>query len=136
MLHMLTDEYRYKILKILEAKPEISQRDMAHELGVSLGRTNFCLKALIEKGLLKATNFRNSSNKSAYMYLLTPKGIEEKSVITARFLKIKMQEYANLEAEIKALRLDTMRAAQVELAHSDLNLMALNHSELNQGEAS
>ena len=136
MLHMLTDEYRYKILKILEAKPEISQRDMAHELGVSLGRTNFCLKALIEKGLLKATNFRNSSNKSAYMYLLTPKGIEEKSVITARYLKIKMQEYANLEAEIKALRLDTMRAAQVELAHSDLNLMALNHSELNQGEAS
>ena len=76
---MLTDEYRYKILKILEVNPEISQRDLAHELDVSLGRVNFCLKALIEKGLLKATNFRNSHNKLAYMYLLTPSGIEAKS---------------------------------------------------------
>lgn|SRR5688572_9316707 len=101
---MLTDEYRYKILKILAANPEISQRDLARELGISLGRVNFCLKALIEKGLLKATNFRNSKNKLAYMYLLTPSGIEEKSVITARFLKIKMQDYANLEAEIEELR--------------------------------
>jgi EPS-associated MarR family transcriptional regulator len=117
---MLTDEYRYKILKILEANPEISQRDMARALGVSLGRTNFCLKALIEIGLLKATNFRNSSNKLAYMYLLTPKGIEEKSVITARFLKIKMQEYANLEAEIEQLRQDTMHIAQLEFRQAEL----------------
>ena len=103
---MLTDEYRYKILKILETNPEISQRDLAHELGISLGRVNFCLKALIEKGLLKATNFRNSRNKLAYMYLLTPSGIEEKSVITARFLKLKMQEYVSLQAEIEELRKD------------------------------
>ena len=106
---MLTDEYRYKILKILEANPEISQRDLARELGISLGRANFCLKALIEKGLLKVTNFRNSKNKMAYMYLLTPSGIEEKSVITARFLKIKMQDYANLEAEIKELRREALQ---------------------------
>ena len=106
---MLTDEYRYKILKILEANPEISQRDLARELGVSLGRANFCLKALIEKGLLKVTNFRNSKNKMAYMYLLTPSGIEEKSVITARFLKIKMQDYANLEAEIRELRREALQ---------------------------
>jgi EPS-associated MarR family transcriptional regulator len=118
---MLTDEYRYKILKILEANPEISQRDLARALGVSLGRTNFCLKALIEIGLLKATNFRNSSNKLAYMYLLTPKGIEEKSVITARFLKIKMQEYANLEAEIEELRRDAMQITQINLAQSEVN---------------
>ena len=117
---MLTDEYRYKILKILEANPEISQRDMARELGVSLGRTNYCLKALIEIGLLKVTNFRNSINKLAYMYLLTPKGIEEKSVITARFLKIKMQEYANLEAEIEELRRDTMRIGQLELTQGEM----------------
>ncbi len=117
---MLTDEYRYKILKILEANPEISQRDMARALGVSLGRTNFCLKALIERGLLKATNFRNSSNKLAYMYFLTPKGIEEKSVITARFLKIKMQEYANLEAEIAELRRDTMHITQFESSQVEL----------------
>ena len=112
---MLTDEYRYKILKILEANPEISQRDMARALGVSLGRTNFCLKALIERGLLKATNFRNSSNKLAYMYFLTPKGIEEKSVITARFLKIKMQEYAALEAEIDQLRREALQANKQQL---------------------
>jgi EPS-associated MarR family transcriptional regulator len=117
---MLTDEYRYKILKILEANPEISQRNLARALGVSLGRTNFCLKALIERGLLKATNFRNSSNKLAYMYLLTPKGIEEKSVITARFLKIKMQEYANLEAEIEELRQDAMQQTQINLAQREV----------------
>ncbi len=75
---MLTDEYRYKILKVLEKNPEISQRDLARELGVSLGRVNYCLKALINVGLLKVTNFRNSQNKLAYMYLLTPNGVKEK----------------------------------------------------------
>jgi EPS-associated MarR family transcriptional regulator len=112
---MLTDEYRYKILKILEANPEISQRDLARELNISLGRVNFCLKALIEKGLLKATNFKNSHNKLAYMYLLTPSGIEEKSAITARFLKIKMQEYAALEAEIEQLRHEALQANKQQL---------------------
>lgn len=114
--HMLTDEYRYKILKILETNPEVSQRDLARELNISLGRVNFCLKALIEKGLLKATNFRNSHNKLAYMYLLTPRGIEEKSVITAQFLKIKMQEYANLEAEIKELRREAVQLTNREVS--------------------
>lgn len=104
---MLTDEYRYKILKLVEAKPEISQRELAKNLGISLGKANFCLKALIEKGLLKATNFRNSQNKLAYMYLLTPNGIEEKSSITLRFLKTKMQEYELLQAEIALLMQET-----------------------------
>lgn len=100
---MLTDEYRYKILKLVDAKPEISQRELAAELGISLGKANFCLKALIEVGLLKATNFRNSKNKLAYMYLLTPTGIEEKTKITLRFLKNKMQEYESLKLEIDIL---------------------------------
>ncbi len=104
---MLTDEYRYKILKLVESKPEISQRELAFELGISLGKANFCLKALIEKGLLKASNFRNSKNKMAYMYLLTPSGIEEKSTITLRFLKAKMEEYAVLQKEINMLVLET-----------------------------
>jgi len=104
---MLTDEYRYKILKLVEAKPEISQRELAKNLGISLGKANFCLKALIKKGLLKATNFRNSQNKLAYMYLLTPNGIEEKSSITLRFLKSKMQEYELLQAEISLLMQET-----------------------------
>ena len=112
---MLTDEYRYKILKILEANPEISQRDLARELDISLGRVNFCLKALIEKGLLKATNFRNSKNKLAYMYFLTPSGIEEKSAITTQFLKIKMQEYADLETEIDQLRREAIQTNKQQL---------------------
>ena len=104
---MLTDEYRYKILKLVEANPEISQRQLAKKLGISLGKANFCLKALIEVGLLKATNFHNSLNKLAYMYLLTPTGLEEKSNITVRFLKAKMQEYELLQKEISLLLHET-----------------------------
>ena len=104
---MLTDEYRYKILKLVETNPEISQRELAKSLGVSLGKVNFCLKALIEVGLLKATNFRNSQNKLAYMYLLTPTGIEEKSMITKRFLRSKIREYELLQEEINLLLQET-----------------------------
>lgn len=104
---MLTDEYRYKILKLVEVNPEISQRELAKNLGVSLGKANFCLKALIEVGLLKVTNFRNSQNKLAYMYLLTPNGLEEKSSITVRFLKAKVQEYELLQEEIRVLLQET-----------------------------
>lgn len=100
---MLTDEYRYKILKQLEANPEISQRELARELGVSLGRANFCIQALIEKGLVKAKNFKNSQNKKAYIYYLTPKGIEAKASITLKFLKHKMAEYQALKTEIEYL---------------------------------
>lgn len=104
---MLTDEYRYKILKIVEAKPEISQRGLARELGVSLGKVNFCLKALIDVGLLKVANFKNIKNKLAYMYLLTPSAVEQKTAITMRFLKHKIHEYETLQAEIAELRLET-----------------------------
>jgi EPS-associated MarR family transcriptional regulator len=115
---MLTDEYRYKILKALEENPEISQRDLARELGISLGRVNFCLKALIDVGLLKVSNFKNSRNKLAYMYLLTPSGVKEKSLITERFLKLKMQEYQALEAEINMLRADAIKnTRQSEVVH-------------------
>lgn len=109
---MLTDEYRYKILKLVETKPEVSQRELARELGISLGKANFCLKALIEVGLLKATNFRNSKNKLAYMYLLTPNGIEEKTKVTLRFLKNKMDEYAALDLEIKVLSSEVSKETQ------------------------
>lgn len=102
--NMLTDEYRYKILKLIEANPSISQRELASQLDISLGKTNFCLKALIEKGLLKANNFKNSKKKSAYLYFLTPKGFEEKASVSVRFLKHKMREYEKLEAEIAQLR--------------------------------
>lgn len=109
---MLTDEYRYKIFKLVEANPEISQRDIARELGVSLGKVNYCLRALIEKGLLKMRNFQNSKRKLAYVYILTPKGIEEKSYVTARFLKRKLNEYETLQQEIEQLRRE-IQAEQV-----------------------
>ena len=106
---MLSDEYRYKILKRLESDPEISQRELAGELGVSLGRVNYCVQALIEKGLVKAKNFRNSKNKKAYVYLLTPKGIEDKAKMTVKFLKIKMAEHEALTEEIKGLREEAVK---------------------------
>lgn len=103
---MLTDEYRYKILKLVEANSEISQRELAKNLGVSLGKANFCLKALVEKGLIKASNFRNSKNKMAYMYLLTPKGLVAKVEITGVYLKSKMDEFERIQCEIKSLQRD------------------------------
>jgi len=116
---MLTDEYRYKILKLIEADSEISQRELAKALGISLGKANYCLNALIDKGFLKVSNFRNSKNKLAYMYLLTPRGIEEKSAITVRFLKSKIAEYESLSAEIKVL---------MQEANADLSKIAANLS--------
>ena len=106
---MLSDEYRYKILKYLEANPAMSQRELAGALGISLGRVNYCVQALIEKGLLKANNFRNSRNKKAYAYLLTPRGIEEKAKITVEFLKVKLAEHEALAKEIENLRKEAGR---------------------------
>ena len=103
---MLTDEYRYRILKILESNPGASQRDIARDLGVSLGRVNFCLQALVEKGLVKANNFRNSTTKQTYLYLLTPKGFDEKAKVTLRFLKSKLAEYETIKAELAELQRD------------------------------
>jgi EPS-associated MarR family transcriptional regulator len=106
---MLNDEYRYKILKRLESSPNVSQRALAAELGISLGKVNYCLKALAQKGLVKANNFRNNENKRAYLYLLTPKGIEEKSKVTFRFLKHKIAEYESLKVEIDELKSEMNR---------------------------
>jgi EPS-associated MarR family transcriptional regulator len=106
---MLTDEVRFKLLKLLEANPKLSQREVARELGISLGKVNYCLKSLVEKGWLKATNFKNSKNKVAYMYFLTPRGIEEKAGVTARFLHRKMREYEELRTDIERIRRDISR---------------------------
>jgi EPS-associated MarR family transcriptional regulator len=103
---MLTDEYRYKILKELQQNPDISQRELARRLGVSLGKVNFCIKALIDKGLVKAGNFKKNPNKVGYLYLLTPRGFEEKAVLTKVFLQCKLTEYESLEQEIECLRKD------------------------------
>ena len=101
---MLDDDTRYRLLKMLEANPELSQRRLAGELGISIGKINFCLRALLDKGLLKVRNFRDSNNKLAYAYYLTPKGAKEKVRATASFLERKLEEYENLEREIAELR--------------------------------
>lgn len=100
----LNDELRYKLLKALEANPNASQRELSKAIGVSLGKTNFCIKALLDVGWIKANNFRNSQNKLAYSYLLTPKGVEEKLAVTKRFLKAKVAEHIALEVEINEAR--------------------------------
>ena len=110
---MLTEDLRYKLLKLLAEEPQISQRDLAGRLGVSVGKTNYCLSALVDKGLVKINNFRRANNKLAYAYLQTPRGIEEKARVTVSFLQRKMREYAELSDEIEALRRET-RVAAVE----------------------
>lgn len=113
---MLTDETRYRILKLLEAEPHASQRKIADELGISLGGVNYCLQALIEKGLVKVNNFRSSANKRAYLYLLTPRGIKEKATVTARFLRRKLDEYETLKRELEELHREAERSGQLSQA--------------------
>lgn len=101
---MLADETRYKLMCLIEAHPQMSQRQVARELGISLGKVNYSLRALVTRGWVKATNFKNSNRKAAYMYLLTPRGIEEKAGLAVRFLKLKMREYESLRVEIEQIR--------------------------------
>jgi EPS-associated MarR family transcriptional regulator len=98
------DEAHYKLLRLIEANPEISQRELARVCGVSLGKVNYCLNALIQKGWVKARNFRKSDNKLAYAYLLTPRGVQQKAAITRQFLHRKIGEYESLRKEIAELR--------------------------------
>ena len=97
-------ELRLRVLRLLEQHPEMSQREIARELGVSLGGVNYALKALIEQGFVKAGNFGRSENKAAYLYLLTPEGIAQKSALAAQFLGRKLAEYEALKQEIKSLK--------------------------------
>ena len=101
---MLNEELRYQLLKKLEQNPSMTQRELAEELGMSLGKANYCLKSLVEKGWVKAGNFRRKKNKLSYAYLLTPKGLEEKARVTLSFLKRKQREYDMLKEELKTLR--------------------------------
>lgn len=97
------------MLRLLESNPRMNQRDLSKAMGISLGKTNYCIKALLDKGLIKMQNFRNSQNKLAYTYLLTPVGVEEKARITVRFLKNKVQEYEQLRIEIEMLQREALQ---------------------------
>jgi EPS-associated MarR family transcriptional regulator len=102
----MTTETHLKILKHIESNPHISQRQLAQELGVSVGKINYCVRALITKGLVKASNFKHSSDKMRFLYLLTPAGIEEKARLTASFLKRKIAEHEKITQEIEQLKRD------------------------------
>jgi len=103
---MSAEETHLKLLKLLQANPNLSQRDLSHELGISLGKANYCLKALLDKGWIKVRNFRKNPRKLSYVYLLTPKGIEAKATLTSEFLRRKIREYEALKQEIEELTKD------------------------------
>ncbi len=100
----LDDETRYRLLKLLESRPELSQRELADEMGVSLGKVNYCLRAVMERGWVKVKNFARHPKKRAYAYYVTPKGAEEKAKVTARFLNCKLAEYEDIKREIERLQ--------------------------------
>lgn len=123
-------ELQFRVLRLLESNPHLSQRELSKSLGVSLGGINYCLNALVAKGSIKIQNFRNNQNKWVYAYLLTPQGIAEKTALTGAFLKRKMLEYQELKAEIESLSL--------EMNSSKLDEFSLDKvvSKQEQGEVS
>jgi len=115
----LQEENHLKVLRLLEANPHLSQRELADTLGVSLGKTNYCLKALLGKGFIKMQSFKKSQNKLAYAYLLTPTGITEKTGLTVRFLARKVAEYESMTLEIEALKSEMDQAQSKSAAIHD-----------------
>jgi EPS-associated MarR family transcriptional regulator len=103
----IQEEARFKILRLLHDNPELTQRELGEQVGISLGAVNYCLRALIERGLVKAGNFSRNPNKLGYAYVLTPAGIAEKTLLTGRFLKRKVEEYEALKLEIEVLSRET-----------------------------
>lgn len=100
----IQEDTYFRVMRILEEDPDLTQRELAERLGLSLGGLNYCLKALMEKGWVKVQNFSQSKNKFGYVYMLTPRGIAQKAALTGRFLKRKMEEYDALKAEIELLK--------------------------------
>ncbi|WP_150682458.1 MarR family EPS-associated transcriptional regulator [Pandoraea iniqua] len=100
----IQEDTYFRVMRILSENPDLTQRELAEKLGVSVGGLNYCLKSLMEKGWVKMLNFAHSKNKFGYMYILTPRGIVEKANLTSRFLKRKMEEYDALKMEIDALK--------------------------------
>jgi len=102
----IQEDTYYRVMRVLKENPDLTQRELADKLGVSVSGLNYCLKALIEKGWVKMQNFGHSKNKFGYVYLLTPDGIAQKAALTGRFLKRKLEEYEALKAEIEAIKFE------------------------------
>lgn len=109
------DETRYRLFKLIEEHPDMSQRKLAEEMGVSVGKLNYCLRALADVGLIKMGNFARSQRKLGYAYLLTPKGIAEKGKVTARFLAKKEAEYQALQDQIELLRDEAAKLESIKM---------------------
>jgi EPS-associated MarR family transcriptional regulator len=109
---MSTEAVQFAAIRALEKNPARSQRELASDLGISVGKVNYCLKALVAKGLLKVENYRSSQNRAAYLYVLTPKGIAAKAQLTRRFLARKVEEYEQLRCEIEELEAEARRASE------------------------
>ena len=114
MVKSVPDDVRFRVLRVLQEEPELSQREISVRLGVSLGAVNYCLRALTERGQVKVRNFRSSDNKLRYAYILTPGGIAEKARLTGAFLARKIAEYEALRAEIEALSGDSPGSGALE----------------------
>lgn len=116
MPRSIDKEVRFRVMRLLEEEPHLSQRDIAARLNISLGIVNYCLRALVDKGQVKIRNFRAAGNKMRYAYILTPKGIAAKTALTGDFLRRKMAEYEALKAEINALESELAQGGAEELA--------------------
>ena len=110
----IQEDTYFRVMRILQENPDLTQRELAEKLGVSVGGLNYCLNALMDKGWVKMQNFQNSKNKFKYVYLLTPQGIAERVALTSRFLDRKMQEYEALKAEIESLHQDVKQASKTD----------------------
>lgn len=113
------DTVRFRVMRAIEANPKITQRELAEQIGVSVGSINYCINALIERGLVKVENFRASTSKWRYLYVLTPRGFAEKAASTQRFLLRQIADYEILKAEIEALQKELEQSDQSETSHHD-----------------
>jgi EPS-associated MarR family transcriptional regulator len=109
----IQEDTYFRVLRILQERPDVTQREIAKLLGISTSGLNYCLNALIDKGWVKVCNFSESKNKFGYFYLLTPTGIAEKTALTGRFLKRKLQEYEEMRAEIECLKAEIPKVSGV-----------------------
>ena len=112
----LHEDTNFRLMKLLEANPDLSQREMGKALGISFGGINYCLNALVAKGLVKIENFSLNQNKFGYVYLLTPSGIAKKAALTSGFLNRKMEEYEALKVEIALLKSEIKKEEETKIS--------------------
>ena len=119
MNHLYEQEIRYKLLTLLTSEATLSQREMAKRMGISLGKTNYVLTELAEKGIIKIKRFKSAHNKIPYSYILTPRGLEEKTKITLKFLKRKLSEYEEIKQQVKDIAKEVEKDETIDCSGAD-----------------